>query len=155
MKKQLFTLLLLLGTGLCTAMAQTSTLVLTHADGKTTEVELNSQPRIQLSADKMTIKAPLVSLEYAKEDVVRFHYKNVANGISNLEFQARYHVGPGGILFYGVSTNDRIALYGVDGTRLPGNITTTGSNAFLSLSHLPRGVYVISFNGKTFKIIMP
>lgn len=137
------------------AQAQSQTLVLTHADGTTTEVELYSQPHIRLTADKMTISSPVVSLEYAKADVVRFHYKNVGTGVSPVGSPTGYRIDPGGIFFHGVDDPDRITVYSVSGTRIPVSLSASGSDAVLSLARLPRGVYLVTFNDKTIKFVRP
>ena len=145
MKKTLLTLLAVLLLTAAQAAAQGPTLVLHHADGKTSEVELYTMPSIQLLADKMVITVQGVSQEYAKTDVVRFTFKGIGTGISDVRPEARYRVDEDRITFYAVSSSDRIPVI----------LTPSGHDAVLSLAQLPQGVYLISLNGRTFKFIKP
>lgn len=155
MKKTLLTLLAVLLQTAAQAAAQGPTLVLHHADGKTSEVELYTMPSIQLLADKMVITVQGVSQEYAKTDVVRFTFKGIGTGISDVRPEARYRVDEDRITFYAVSSSDRIEVYNARGVRIPVILTPSGHDAVLSLAQLPQGVYLISLNGRTFKFIKP
>lgn len=135
--------------------AQGQVLVLHHADGKTTEVELYTLPRIQFQADKMVIISQDVSQEFAKADVVRFTFKGVGTDISNVKSATRYRVDEDCVTFYDVSSADRISVYNAGGVQIPVSLTADGSNAVLSLTQLPSGVYLITINGRTLKFIRP
>lgn len=156
MKKKLL-ILLLAGLLLPTAKmaAQSQTLVLWHADGTTTEVELYTLPRIQMQADKMVITSQGVSQEFAKSDVLRFTYKGVGTGISQLNPQMTYRVDEDRVTFYGISTTDRISVYNTGGMQIPVRLTADGNKSVLSLSSLPSGVYLVNVNGRTLKFIRP
>ena len=135
--------------------AQGQTLVLHHADGKTTEVELYTMPRIQMAADKMIITSQGVSQEFAKADVVRFTYKGFGTGISAVQPETRYRVDEDRVTFYGINGTDRISVYNAGGVQIPVRLTTQGNDAVLSLAQLPQGVYLVTINGRTLKFIRP
>ena len=137
------------------AAAQGPTLVLHHADGKTSEVELYTMPRIQMKADKTVITVQGVSQEYAKSDVVRFTFKGVGTGISDVRSETRYRVDADRITFFGSSATDRIEIYNASGIRIPVTLASEGHDAVLSLAPLPQGVYLVNINGRTFKFIKP
>jgi hypothetical protein len=147
--------LLLPATKVC---AEGQTLVLHHADGTTTEVELQTMPRIQLSADKMTVTSQGISQEYAKADVVRFTYKGVGTGITTVKPTARYRVEDDGqVTFYGTAAEaGRIRVYNSNGVQMPVSLSNDGAgNAILPLNTLPQGVYIVNINGRTIKFIRP
>jgi len=156
MKKKLL-VLLLAGFMLPTAkiVAQSQTLVLWHADGTTTEVELYTLPRIQMQADKMVITSQGVSQEFAKSDVLRFTYKGIGTGISQVNPQTVYRVDEDRVTFYGISTTDRISVYTTGGIQIPVRLMADGNKSVLSLNSLPSGVYLINVNGRTLKFIRP
>ena len=137
------------------AAAQGPTLVLHHADGKTSEVELYTMPRIQMKADKMVITVQGVSQEYAKTDVVRFTYKGVGTGISDVRSETRYRIDEDRVTFFGLTSSDRISVYNAGGVQIPVRLTPDGNDAVLSLAPLPQGVYLVNINGRTFKFIKP
>ena len=138
-----------------TVRAQEQTLVLTHADGTTTEVELYTMPRIRLTADKLVITVQGTSQEFDKSDVVRFTYKGINTGISPVRPETRYRVDADRVTFYGLSASDRISVYNTGGVQMPVSLTVDGSDAVLSLAQLPQGVYLVTFNGKTLKFVRP
>ena len=59
-------------------LAVAQTLVLHHANGTTTDVELYNMPLIQFDGDKVTITSTVLDMEYQKEDVLRFTYRGSA-----------------------------------------------------------------------------
>ena len=136
--------------------AEGQTLVLHHADGTTTEVELQTMPRIRLSADKMTITSQGISQEYAKTDVVRFTYKGVGTGITTVKPTARYRVEDNGqVTFFGTETG-RVSVYNSNGMQMPVSLSNDGAgNAILPLNTLPQGVYIVNINGRSIKFIRP
>ena len=87
--------------------------------------------------------------------MVRFTYKGVGTGISNVRPETRYRIDQDRVTFYGISSTDRISVYNAGGVRIPVRLTHDGSDAVLSLAQLPSGVYLVNINGKTLKFIRP
>ena len=137
------------------AKAQTPTLVLHHAKGNPTEIELYTMPRIQMTDTKMVITVQGTRQEFDKADVVRFTFKGIVTGISAVKSETRYRVDEDRVTFYGVSTTDRISIHNASGMRLPISLTTDGADTVLPLSQLPKGVYLVTVNGRTLKFIRP
>lgn len=54
-----------------------ATLVLWHADGTTTEVELNTMPKVEFHGDSVCFISSFLDMKYPKEDILRFSYKGV------------------------------------------------------------------------------
>jgi len=153
MKHLIITLLLL--AAVSPAMAQSQTLVLHHADGRTTEVELYTMPRIQMKSDKMIITSQGISQEYSKTDVLRFTYKGVGTGISNVCPATSFRIDEDRITFHGVPETGAVKIYDAQGMQIPVGMTTVGSDAVLLLAQLPKGVYLVSINERTIKIVRP
>ena len=156
MNKKLF-ILMMVGQLLFSplAKAQTPTLVLHHANGKTSEVELYTMPRIQMTDTKMVITVQGSKQEFDKTDVVRFTFKGVGTGINAVKSVTRYRVDEDRVTFYGVSSADRISVHNASGMQIPVRLTADGSDAVLSLAQLPQGVYLVTINGRTLKFIRP
>lgn len=152
-KKRLILLLAVLMLPAAKMLAQSQTLVLWHADGTTTEVELYTLPSIQMQADKMVIVSQGVSQEFAKADVLRFTYKGVGTGISQVNPKTAYRVDEDRITFYGVSDTNRISVYTTGGMQIPIPLISDGNKSVFSLSSLPSGVYLVNINGRTLKFI--
>ena len=155
MKKKLLVLLMAALMLPAAINAQTSTLVLHHADGKTSEVELYTMPRIQMTADKMIISVQGSRQEFDKSDVVRFTYKGINTGISAVKPETRYRVDEDRVTFYGISATDRISVCNAGGVQMPVCLTADGNDAVLLLTQLPSGVYLVTINDRTLKFIRP
>jgi len=140
-------MLALLGVGSMSAQ----TLVLQHANGTTTDVELYTMPQVKFDGDRVLITSTVLDMEYAKSDVLRFTYKGGTLGISNPKSKADVSQQNGQLLFYGIKSSDQVAVYTANGIRVPVRLQHSGSSATLPLSAIPSGVYLLSVNGRTSK----
>lgn len=155
MNKKLFAVILCL-MALCFGHeVKAQTLVLHHADGTTTDVELYTQPQVLFENDKVLIISTVLNMEFPKDNVLRFTYKGSSLAIASPHADADYSHEGGQLVFHGIKTMDKIAVYTANGIRVPVRITHTGSDAVLSLSQIPSGVYVLSVNGRTSKFTKP
>ena len=152
--KNRFTLLLLTVLMIpVTADAQAQILVLWHADGTTTDVDLNSEPKVTFTDNTLQIKSYILDMEYPAEEIVRFTFKGHGTGIDTPKDNAGYLQQDGRIVFHHVKASDNITIYRPDGIRIPVRLTFDGSDAVLPLSSLPKGAYILSVNGRTSKFI--
>lgn len=131
------------------------TLVLHHADGSTTDVELFTMPKVQFKNDKVVITSTVLDMEYPKENILRFSYKGVTNAIQSPKAEANYSREDGQLLFRGIKSADKVAVYNAKGIRVPVRLTRSGDDVSLPLSAIPSGVYVLSVNGRTSKFTKP
>ncbi len=127
------------------------TLVLHHADGTTTDIELYTKPQLKFQNDKVLITSTVLDMEYPKQDVLRFTYKGTAQGIYNVPSKNNVSQENGKLIFRGINSSDKIAIFTANGIRVPVNIRHSGSTASLSLSSIPKGVYMLSVNGRISK----
>ena len=143
-------LLLFVVTGL-----KAQTLVLHHADGTTTDVQLYLMPRIQFQNDRVLITSSVLDMDYPKENVLRFSYKDVTNGIEAVKNKAEFSRENGQLVFHGIQQSDKVAVYNVSGIRVPVTLSRQGNDVSLPLSAIPSGVYVLNVNGRTSKFTKP
>ena len=172
-------------TGFCIQKisAQTQVLVLQHADGVTTEVELYTKPKITFEGDKLFVNSSVIDLEYQIGDVIRFFYYGAKSGnngsetgnngsetgdngsetgdngsgtsIDGLQKGIDYEQFEEQLVFHNIKSEDQVAVYSLNGIRVPVRITYSNGNASLLLSSIPTGVYLLSVNGKTVKFKKP
>jgi len=135
------------------AKAQTQTLVLWHADGSTTDVDLSTEPKVTFTGSKLLIKSTVLDMEYATEEIVRFTYKTTGTDIDLLKDDADYQQHKDCIIFHNISATDRVTIYRPDGIRIPVRLIVNGTDTVLPLSSLPQGTYIISVNGRTSKFM--
>ena len=130
---------------------KSQTLVLHHANGSTTNVELYTQPQVKFLNEKVLIISTVLDMEYPKEDVLCFTYKGTSSGIDRPSGNANVSQENGQIVFHGIQPDDKIAVYTAKGIRVPVRLTRSGNTATLPLSAIPAGVYLLNVNGRTSK----
>ncbi|MBQ6768083.1 MAG: T9SS type A sorting domain-containing protein [Prevotella sp.] len=135
--------------------ATAQTLVLWHADGTQTDVQLYTQPQVKFQNDKVLITSTVLNMEYPKENILRFTYKGGSTNISSPTDEANYSQRGDQLVFRGIKSDDNVAVYTVSGIRVPVTITHDGDTATLPLSAIPSGVYLLNVNGKTSKFTKP
>ena len=133
--------------------AQTQVLVLHHADKTTTEVELYTQPKITFEGNQMVIASSVLNLSFQVGDVVRFSYRDKSTAVKQPD--ADYTQQNGMMIFNGIKDVSKIAVYKSDGTGVPVHFCSYDGHLAFSLSSLPTGIYILSINGKTAKIVRP
>ena len=153
MKKQAKTISLVLCLLMLMGVSKVSaqTLVLHHANGTTTDVELYTMPQVKFQDDKVFITSTVLDMEYPKQDVLRFTYKGSASGIIDTKAKANVSQENGQLVFHGMKSSDKIAVYNTKGIRIPMQLQRNGSTATLPLSAIPSGVYLLNVNGRTSK----
>ena len=150
-KRKMIACLLFLLFG-ATSQASAQTLVLHHADGTSTDVELYLMPRIQFQNDKVLITSTVLDMELPKDNVLRFSYKGVTgDGIQMPKKEADYTRENGQLVFHGIRQADKVAVYNANGIRIPVCLTRSGNDVTLPLAAIPSGVYVLSVNGRASK----
>lgn len=127
------------------------TLVLHHANGTTTDIELYTKPQVKFQNDKVLITSTVLNMEYPKQDVLRFTYEGATQGINNVQTKANVSQEKGKLVFRGIKYTDKIAIYTTNGIRVPVSVQRNGTSASLSLSSIPKGIYLLSVNGRTSK----
>jgi hypothetical protein len=153
MKKTILSLSIMALSAL-SAFAGNATLVLWHFNGSQTKVELSVKPNLKISADSLTISSPTVTLRYASTDVYRFSYENVSTGVKTVQMGKLNPRMDGGYLYFsGIKANAPVRLFSTQGKELPVTLTPCDCGMRLSLNTLPAGVYLLTIDGKTCKIM--
>ena len=127
------------------------TLVLKHANGNTTDIELLTKPQVKFANDKVLITSTVLDMEFPKEDVLSFTYKGIATGVKSLKNGLQYSQETDKIVFHGIKATDKIAVYNMQGIRVPINLLRSRDSVTLPLVSLSSGVYILSINGKNTK----
>ena len=155
MCKLLTSFLFLIACSLQSLAQNNATLVLWHADGTTTDVELYLRPRIEFTGEKVLITSTVLNMEYPKTDILRFTYKGEGTGIFVPRQDANYSQEGDRLVFHGINAADRVAVYNTNGIRIPVRLFATSDGLALPLSALPKGAYILSVNGRTSKFVRP
>lgn len=126
-------------------------LILWHSNGNTTEVELYTQPHVEFVNDKVLVTSPVINLEYDKNDIIRFTYKGQGTDISLPIMESDFEKKDGHIILHDINSADKVAVYKVNGIRVPIQLSIQGKDAVLSIASIPSGVYLLSVNGRISK----
>ena len=130
-----------------------ATLVLWHTDGTTTDVELFTQPNVFFRNDSVIVTSTVADLKFAQSGIRHFSYKGNGTGIDLPQKEKIFTQENSQLVFNCVKTTDNIALFTVDGIRVPVRFTHHNDKVYLPLNIIPKGIYVLSFNGKTCKFV--
>ena len=80
-------------------------------------------------------------------------YGSPVNDIDALQNEANFFRDEEHIIFNGIKSTDEVALYKLNGSRIPVQLNYSEANKVtLSLSGIPSGIYILKVNGKTTKI---
>ena len=132
--------------------AENQKLVLHHADGTETEVELLARPKIQVQGDWFIVSSEIVNLTFAAGDILGFTYSGIdKTGIESLEPDYRQEEGK--LVFKGIKRTDKVSVYTIDGKQLPLAPTFVGSEAVLPLTSIKKGTYLLKVNERTIKFM--
>lgn len=155
MKRQKMLILALLMFALNASAQNNATLVLHHADGTTTDVALYLKPRVVFDGDLVRITSTVLDMEYPKSNILRFSYTGNGSSINTPQSEASFTRDGDRLIFHGISSTDKVAVYNSDGIRVPVHLSAASDGVTLSISSIPKGVYVLSVNGKTSKFVRP
>ena len=153
MKKVILSVVGCLLLGAATAMASNELVI--HMITGTTQrfVLINEEPTISFSGDNIVVKTNTTELVYAMEDVSYFNYENTPTEISGASSASDGMTIDGDhIAFSGLPAGSKIYVYSPSGKVCMMETVDADGNASLSISALPRGIYVINANKISTKI---
>lgn len=156
-KSRLGRRMLLVFSVLCTVLplqtAAQTTLHVWKADGTTTDIRLYTRPLVTFEGDKVVITSPVATFTYDAREVLRFTYSGTETAVRRPKGDASYRQEGKLLIFDAKVKSSEIHLFSEDGKRLPTRVQNVHGRPTLSLSTLAAGVYVLSVNGQTSKIL--
>lgn len=131
-------------------------LIVSFRDGTTTSFDLEDRPVVSLQSPKMIIRAGSVEAEYDSDSVETFVIGDpggtapvLAKDEIRLTYRDRNNAGVSGL-----DPGSSVILYSIDGKAIATTAADSEGSAWLDLSGLAKGSYIISItNGQSFKII--
>jgi hypothetical protein len=155
MKQKLFSFFLAVALSVPVWAQQPANLVLRHADGTQTKVDLYAKPVVHITADSVIVTSSLAVLKFLSTDVIGYAFEKTATGISNPEDHFGLHSEGGNVYFHADGKKPNVGLYSLDGRKMPVRMKSVAAGYGLSLTDLPSGTYIVKVNGRTFKIVKP
>ena len=137
----------------CGNTMSAQTLVLWHANGTTTDVELATKPKVTFENNKVFIRSTILNMEFPKQDVLRFTYKSKPTGITGVNNNEGYTQENGRLVFHGIKSSDDVSVYTLKGIRVPVHLNRDGDSVTLPLNALSKGVYLLNVDGRASKFV--
>lgn len=132
-----------------------ATLTIHFADGTSNNILLYTRPRVTFEDESVVFTSPIAKYSYKSQDVLRFTYSGGVDDITFPKDSDTFRQEGGQIIFDGSVSPSDIMLFSEDGKRISVNLSKVDGRVRLALSSLPKGVYLLSVNGRTSKILKP
>ena len=152
--KKLILFLSLLCFGL-SIQAETS-LVVWKKDGSKVAFALTEKPIVTFSETSLMINSSSVSVSYDLEDMAKFTYEDPnEEGIKNIENdkESSFKFDGEMLLFPSLKAGSKVAIHNLGGVLVFSRTIEVAGDYSFPISHLDKGVYVVSVDGLTYKIV--
>ena len=131
-------------------------LVIDFSDGTNISFALAKQPVLTFADNRLCVSVEGQKSEFELSDVLNFHFKEDPSDIRYPRIDSDYTISWQGddlIVISNVASDAVIRLYGIDGALYPNGVNVNGDRAEISLSVLPKGIYLININNsRTIKV---
>ena len=131
-------------------------LVIAFTDGTEIKFALAQQPVITIAGQTIHVKVGSRSSDLEMSDVVNFHFKEDVSDNLSLHIDEDFTISWQGedlIVITNATPDAVIRLYGLNGMPYPSRVNTNGDRIEISLSALPKNVYLLNINNsRTLKI---
>ena len=152
--KKLILFLFLLCFGL-TLKAETN-LVVWKKDGSKVAFALTEKPIVTFSETSLMINSATVSVTYDLEDMAKFTYEDSeSQSIRNIENdkESSFKFDGEMLLFSSLKAGSKVAIHNLGGVLVFSRTIEVAGDYSFPISHLDKGVYVVSVDGLTYKIV--
>jgi hypothetical protein len=153
MKKLSLILLLLC---LASVINAETSLVIWKKDGSKVAFALAEKPEVTFADKSMMINSTTVSVSYDLKDMAKFTYEDTeAEGIRNIENDkvSSFKFDGEMLLFPSLKAGSSVLIHSLNGTLVFSRTVQQAGKYSFPLSHLAKGVYVVSVDCLTFKIV--
>ena len=131
------------------------TLIVTTLDGNKQAVDLTDKPIITMDDSELVIKLTDSELRYNIQQVVDFRYSDITN-VDITEYKASSIQQNGDNLRFTAEKSDlNVRISNVAGIVLNSFKVEAGTTENISLGNLSSGLYLVTVNSVTYKIIKP
>lgn len=155
MKTKVIMLLLSIFCLSATAKTPKNQLIVWAKDGTKVAYVLAEKPKITFTETDLVIATNGITVNYALENMLRFTYDyNEELAITNLETdEPSFKLDGESLLFPALKANSVVSLYSINGTLVFNKTVHQSGEYAFPLSNLDAGVYIVSVNGLTYKIL--
>lgn len=154
MKRKILLLLLPLISVMAIANEPITQLVIWAKDGTKVAYALEENPKITFTESELVIKTNSIEINYELDKMLRFTYEDgILSGITDLKSNGAFIFQDEALFFPSLSANSTVSVYSLNGTLVFKKTVQETSGYAFPLSNLGTGVYMVTVNGLTYKII--
>lgn len=128
-------------------------LVVQKTDGTTEEFLLSDKPEMTIYNKSCIFVTKKTAINIRRTDIVDFHFEEYSSDIDKVEANGICvkFINDNNVCFTGLKGR-KISIYDVEGKAFQGSIETIGDDTIVSLSNLPKGIYVIKYINSSIKL---
>lgn len=156
MAKRLLFLFIILLTAYNVQSTTKNYLVVETTNGDMYSFGFSDEPIITFEKQSMKIKSKGDSHSFEISDVKEYTFSETekTTGIENVQAnELRINNDANGqVIIEGIQPNSKVRLFSIDGKEHMSNISTSDDRVHINLDSLPKGIYIVSVNSKSFKI---
>lgn len=125
------------------------------SNGTVQSVELYTRPQVRFDGDRVVFSSPVANFSYEAQQVLTFTYSggSLPTKVVDPKSQELFKQNDERIIFDAKVTASSIKLISEDGKLVRVDVTSLNGHPSISLKEIPKGVYVLSVDGQTSKII--
>ena len=130
-------------------------LVVWAKDGSKVAIALSKKPKVTFTETDLQITGKNIDVTYALDNMIRFTYEKIdISAIKDIttEKVAFRFVGES-LLFPALKANSTVSVYSLNGTLVFKKTVLAAGEYSFPISNLNTGVYLVSVNGLTYKIV--
>ena len=130
-------------------------LVVWAKDGSKVAFALSKRPKVIFTETDLLITGKNIDANYPLENMARFTYEMIeANSIKDIKTEEiSFKLNGESLLFPHLKANSTVSVYSLNGTLVFKKTVMTAGEYSFPLSNLNEGVYLVSVNGLTYKIV--
>lgn len=133
----------------CWMWANDYLMVIDFTDGSEVSIGLSKHPMLTFSDQQLCVSVEGEMSEFELTDVVNFHFADASASIHTMREEEDFRIdwqSDDLIVVFLASPEARVLLYGVDGTPYPSRVNVHDNRFEISLSGLPKGIYLLNIN---------
>ena len=152
MKIKVITGLIFLAALSFSARSEAYTLTVTTVDGQKQRIELNDYPKITMNGGRLEITSKTAKLDFDLQKVADFKYVDAAS-VGSIESDPCVTRQADRLIFRADGLDLAVSVCDMSGVVVFSKQIQSGDEGDFDLSQLTAGVYIVSVNNNSFKVI--
>ena len=130
-------------------------LVVWAKDGSKVAFALSKKPKITFTETDLQITGQNIDVTYALDDMARFTYEKVdVSAMKDIQTEKEvFRLTAESLLFPALKANSTVSVYSLNGTLIFSKTVQAAGEYSFPISNLNTGVYTVTVNGLTYKIV--